>query len=150
MALPVPSRSPAVTTIRRVPWIPRPTRHRTDVSDSHSVCPILPISVSDRAARGDGNIYDDKRPDHTEGAKAGMIDPTQVAKTWSTTIAGQTVAVHPGQIIRQTEYRIEHDEDSDTKAPQTVERCAPQVPRLSFQGLPDAHVSRKHQETPSY
>ena len=48
--LPLPS--PAVITTRRVPRAPCPTRHRTDVSDSHSVpshpvCPIRPIAVSD-------------------------------------------------------------------------------------------------------
>lgn len=33
----LPPRSPAVTTTRRVPLAPCPIRHRTDVSDSHSV-----------------------------------------------------------------------------------------------------------------
>ena len=40
--LPVPHRSPAVIATRRVPADPRPTRHRTDVSDSHSV-PSHPV-----------------------------------------------------------------------------------------------------------
>ena len=39
--LPLPS--PAVITTRRVPRAPCPTRHRTDVSDSHSV-PSHPVS----------------------------------------------------------------------------------------------------------
>ena len=44
------SDSPAVTTVRRVPRTPWATRHRTEVSDSHSVpshpvCPPRPIAV---------------------------------------------------------------------------------------------------------
>jgi len=46
----LPKRSPAVTVVRRVPPAPCPTRHRTDVSESHSVpshpvCPIRPSAV---------------------------------------------------------------------------------------------------------
>ena len=49
-AVPLPDRSPAVITTRRVPRAPCPTMHRTDVSDSHSVpshpvCPSLIIAV---------------------------------------------------------------------------------------------------------
>ena len=48
--LPVPDRSPAVIVTRRLPAADRPTRHRTDVSDSHSVpshpvCPDRTIAV---------------------------------------------------------------------------------------------------------
>ena len=39
----LPPLSPAVITTRRVPRAPCPTRHRTDVSDSHSV-PSHPVS----------------------------------------------------------------------------------------------------------
>merc|ERR1712091_365320 len=39
----LPDRSPAVITTRRVPRVPRPAKHRTDVSDSHSV-PSHPVA----------------------------------------------------------------------------------------------------------
>ena len=41
--LKLPPRSPAVITTRRVPDTPCPTRHLTDVSDSHSV-PSHPVA----------------------------------------------------------------------------------------------------------
>ena len=41
--LPVPNLLSSVATTRRVPFAPLPTRHRTDVSDSHSV-PSHPVS----------------------------------------------------------------------------------------------------------
>jgi hypothetical protein len=43
----LPPRSPVVITARRVPLTPCPTRHRTDVSDSHSVAshPVCPCRV---------------------------------------------------------------------------------------------------------
>jgi hypothetical protein len=67
MALAVPSLSLAVIAIRRVPWIPRPTRHPTDVSDSHSVpshpvCPIRPIAVSDTSPSPDPCTVTDADP----------------------------------------------------------------------------------------
>ena len=40
---PLPTRSPAVITTRRVPRVPRPAKQRTDVSDSHSV-PSHPVA----------------------------------------------------------------------------------------------------------
>ena len=42
-AVPLPARSPDVITTRRVPRVPRPAKHRTDVSDSHSV-PSHPVA----------------------------------------------------------------------------------------------------------
>ena len=39
----LPRRLPAVIITRRVPRVPRPAKHRTDVSDSHSV-PSHPVA----------------------------------------------------------------------------------------------------------
>jgi hypothetical protein len=67
MALPLLVRSPAVIATRRVPRIPCPTRHRTDVSDSHSVpsqtvCPILPSAVNATSPRLDPCTVTDADP----------------------------------------------------------------------------------------
>jgi len=67
IALPLPPCPPAVITARRVPWIPPPTRHRTDVSDSHSVpshpvCPMRPSAVNATSPRPDPCTVTDADP----------------------------------------------------------------------------------------
>ena len=65
--LPVPDRSPAVIVTRRLPEADRPTRHRTDVSDSHSVpshpvCPDRTIAVIPTSPRLDPCTVTDADP----------------------------------------------------------------------------------------
>jgi hypothetical protein len=66
-AVPLPDRSPAVITIRRVPRIPCPILHRTDVSDSHSVpshpvCPERTIAVKATSPNSAPSIVTDVDP----------------------------------------------------------------------------------------
>ena len=63
----LPDRSPAVIVTRRLPAADRPTRHRTDVSDSHSVpshpvCPDRTIAVIPTSPRLDPCNVIDKDP----------------------------------------------------------------------------------------
>ena len=73
-------RSPAVSDTRRVPGAPCPTRHRTDVSDSHSVpshpvCPDRTIAVIPTSPRLDPCTVTDADPVPALFALRVMLSP---------------------------------------------------------------------------
>ena len=91
--LPVPARSPAVTVKRRVPPPPRPVRHLTDVSDSHSVpshpvCPDRVIAVKAISPSPAPCTVTDADPVPAEFVRPfTLIDPTSADHAWLMLVA---------------------------------------------------------------